>query len=308
MTDHKLSEDAAAALIAGTAPSEHPELASLAASIAQLRSAPQPAPQPTAALIARIDLGIRPVIAPVVNKRRRTLASWFVGLGILAKLALGTLIAVTAVSSAGAAGILPGAAQSTFDHIVNIVVHPSLEIRNSPIGTPGVDDSITPSTPGSGVTDPARPGDNVADDNGVDPADDTDGADGTGVADPAPSNGPDGSGPGKPRPTPAAPGKSAPGTVVPGAPAPGAPTPAAPGNSGHGNSGSGSSGSGSSGSGNSGHGNSNSGNSGNSGSGKSGHGKPAKPGKDSNDSSGSGSGLGTGSGSGKSGGKGSGKN
>ena len=298
MTDHKLSEDAAAALIAGTAPSEHPELASLAASIAELRSAPQPAPQPTAALIARIDLGIRPVIAPVVNKRRRTLASWFVGLGILAKLALGTLIAVTAVSSAGAAGILPGAAQSTFDHIVNIVVHPSLEIRNSPIGTPGTDDSITPSTPGSGVTDPARPGDNVADDNGVDPADGTDGTDG---ADPAPSNEPDGSGPGKPRPTPAAPGKSAPGTVVPGAPAPGAPTPAAPGNSGHSNSGSGNSGHGSSSSGNS-------GNSGNSGSGKSGHDKPAKPGKDSNDSSGSGSGLGTGSGSGKSGGKGSGKN
>ena len=306
MTDHKLSEDAAAALIAGTAPSEHPELASLAASIAQLRSAPQRAPQPSAALIARIDLGIRPAIAPVVNKRRRTLTTWFVGLGVAAKLALGALLAVTAVSSAGAAGILPGAAQSTFDHIVNVVVHPSLEIRNSPIGTPGADDSIIPSGPGSGVTDPAHPGDDVADDNGVDPLDGTDGADGTdGTAntdgtDPAPSSAPSESAPGKPGSTPAAPGSSP--TALP--------TPAAPGhgNSGHGSSGSGNSGSGNSGSGNSGSGNSGSGNSANSGSGSSGHGKPAKPGKDSNDSSGSGSGSGTSSGPGKSGGKGSGKN
>lgn|GEM_PF-5951030 len=47
--------------------------------------------------------------------------SWFVGLGLASKIALGAGVAVAATTGAGAVGVLPGGAQDAFDNVVSVV-------------------------------------------------------------------------------------------------------------------------------------------------------------------------------------------
>lgn len=50
------------------------------------------------------------------------MVAWFTGLGIVAKILLASTVATAAVVSGGAAGVLPGGAQDTFDTVVSVVV------------------------------------------------------------------------------------------------------------------------------------------------------------------------------------------
>lgn len=144
MTNHRISDDEAEALLRGDAAGVSPELAALAESLSEFRAAAfEPTAQPSAALLARLEADA-PVPAGAVSrqKRVRKMVSWFTGLGILAKIILGSTVAAAAVAGAGAAGVLPGGAQDAFNNVVSVV---SPTTDDEPESTPTDDPSTDPS-------------------------------------------------------------------------------------------------------------------------------------------------------------------
>ena len=165
----------------GTAPADRPELADVATALSEFRIATnEPLPTPSSRLKERLDGGwpVSPEGTKLVVVRpraggRRTIAGWVAGASILAKIALGSTVAVAAVTTAGAVGVLPGGAQQVFDSAVNFVLPgtprdaelvttpvpvPTAETRPDDIATPTPDATVVPdstltpeaeSTPGS---------------------------------------------------------------------------------------------------------------------------------------------------------------
>jgi hypothetical protein len=163
MTKHRISDTEASALLnrdalRGDATGVSPELSALAESLSDFRAAAfETTPRPSAELMARLDLSGESKIAastmsiasgavasaPVGEvsrqKRIRRMISWFAGLGVLAKIALGSTVAAAAVVGAGAGGVLPGGAQDAFNTVVSAVVP---TVTDDPESTPS--DSPSP--------------------------------------------------------------------------------------------------------------------------------------------------------------------
>jgi len=148
MTKHRVSDDEAAELLRGSAPSARPELAPLAESISNFRAAAfESVPQPSAELSARLDLhgAPREIVSMTPSSSAHTAASqqgrvrqmitWFTGLGVLAKIFLGSTVAVAAVAGAGVGGVLPGGAQGVFETVVSVVVPSTDEFEPTPTET-----------------------------------------------------------------------------------------------------------------------------------------------------------------------------
>jgi hypothetical protein len=139
MTNHRISDDEAAAVLRGQVPEARHDLASVAEAVAMFRQASLDSPRPSAELALRLDLeraarlsasvdGLHastavwsPVNeAPTPGTRRRRVAlSGFAGLGLAAKIAIGAVAAsavgVAGAGAAGAVGVLPTQAQEVFD-------------------------------------------------------------------------------------------------------------------------------------------------------------------------------------------------
>ena len=144
MTKHGISDDEAEALLRGDATGVSPELAALADSLSEFRAAAfETTAQPSAALLARLEADA-PVPAGAISrqKRVRKMLSWFTGLGVLAKIILGSTVAAAAVAGAGAAGALPGGAQDVFNTVVSVVV-PATD--DEPESTPTENPTVEPS-------------------------------------------------------------------------------------------------------------------------------------------------------------------
>ncbi len=71
--------------------------------------------------------------------------SWIAGLGLVTKIALGAGVAVAATVGAGAAGVLPTAAQGTFDSIVSTVVPAAGEAPEGSLSTDTAEPTPEPS-------------------------------------------------------------------------------------------------------------------------------------------------------------------
>jgi hypothetical protein len=108
MKKHGISDDDAAALVTGAAPADRPDLAPLAHSIAEFRSAAfATPPRPSAALRTRLELAPETEAAAASARslafrgRMKRMFAWFTGLGIAAKIVLGVSVA----AAAGATGV-----------------------------------------------------------------------------------------------------------------------------------------------------------------------------------------------------------
>ena len=140
MTNHRISDDEAAAVLRGEVPEARHDLASVAEAVAMFRQASLDSPRPSAELALRLDLeraarlsasvdGLHASTAawsPVNNeaptpgtRRRRVALTGFAGLGLAAKIAIGAVAAsavgVAGAGAAGAVGVLPTQAQEVFD-------------------------------------------------------------------------------------------------------------------------------------------------------------------------------------------------
>ena len=142
MSNHRITDGQATALLDGRAPEGRDDLQDIAALVDTLRLASfEPPPLPNAALAARLDLerlawvsATRGTGAPDAERtavplqrpakgRTRTALGWFTGLGIAAQLALGAGAVSASAAGIGMAGALPPAAQEAFDTVVATVTH-----------------------------------------------------------------------------------------------------------------------------------------------------------------------------------------
>ena len=153
MRKHRISDDDASALVKGRAPAARPDLALLAQSVTDFRVAAfETLPQPSAELASRLDLArasrISTVMASLSNGdtmetqtlvssgpasqkgRVKQMFAWLFGLGLMAKVGLGSAVAIAAVTGVGAAGVLPFGAQDAFDTVVSVVL-PSEETTDT---------------------------------------------------------------------------------------------------------------------------------------------------------------------------------
>jgi len=146
ISDHDIER-----LLAGATPEGRPELADVATSIAEFRSvAHEAVPQPSAALLARLDLpvsvgaasvGVSAGGATVLLPRSVTITAastqgadrplsrgikkmfeWIAGLGLAAKITAGAGALALSLAGVGAAGALPGPLQEAFDSAVTTTV------------------------------------------------------------------------------------------------------------------------------------------------------------------------------------------
>ena len=140
MNEHRISDDAADAVLRGQAPEGSPELVAVAEAVAEFRRVSFEAPpRPSAELALRLDLEraarlstdrqnastaaiAHPVWAPTPRKGKRKVAlGTFAGLGLAAKIAIGAAAAaavgVTGAGAAGAVGALPAPAQEVFNQV-----------------------------------------------------------------------------------------------------------------------------------------------------------------------------------------------
>jgi len=169
----KIDNDEAERLLAGTLPEGRPELRDLADAITAVRmtAASAPLPVPTALLVDRLSgqpiasistMGEAEVASPVPaggasgTVRRpaliegvRGVMEWISGLGLTSKIAIGLGVVVFGTAGVGAAGALPGPAQSAFDTIVSTISGTESGLDDDP--PPYVDDESDLND------DPARP-------------------------------------------------------------------------------------------------------------------------------------------------------
>src|SRR5687767_11327031 len=138
MSNHRITDRHAAALLDGHVPEDREDLKDVAAVIGALRLASFEAPpQPSAALAARLDLDrlawvstARGTGVPGCDVERTTVLAqrparrnikralgWFTGLGVAAQLALGVGAVGASAAGIGMAGALPPAAQQMFDAV-----------------------------------------------------------------------------------------------------------------------------------------------------------------------------------------------
>lgn len=145
ISDHDIER-----LLAGQTPEGRPELADVAATIAEFRAvAHEAVPQPSAALLARLDLPVSVgaasvavsaagATAPLPQSVTSTAApadaersdsrginkmfEWIAGLGLAAKITAGTGALALSLAGVGAAGALPGPLQEAFDSAVTTTV------------------------------------------------------------------------------------------------------------------------------------------------------------------------------------------
>lgn len=145
ISDHDIER-----LLAGETPQGRPELADVAASLAEFRAvAHEAVPQPSAALLARLDLPVSVgaasvavsaagATAPLPQSVASTAApadaersdsrgitqmfEWIAGLGLAAKITAGTGALALGLAGVGAAGALPGPLQAAFDSAVTTTV------------------------------------------------------------------------------------------------------------------------------------------------------------------------------------------
>jgi hypothetical protein len=128
MRKRMITDAEAEQLLAGTTPEGRPELAALAASIADVRAvSTAAAPQLSAALAARLE---SPVPAGAVADAQpargiRKMVASIAGLGVAAKVAAASgvlALGLVGVGAAGAAGALPAPAQEVFDDVITTVL------------------------------------------------------------------------------------------------------------------------------------------------------------------------------------------
>jgi len=145
ISDHDIER-----LLAGETPEGRPELADVAASLAEFRAvAHEAVPQPSAALLARLDLpvsvgaasvavsaagataplpqSVTSTAAPADAERSdsrgiKKMFEWIAGLGLAAKITAGTGALALSLAGVGAAGALPGPLQAAFDSAVTTTV------------------------------------------------------------------------------------------------------------------------------------------------------------------------------------------
>lgn len=191
MRNNRLSDADVEALLNGTAPAGRGELEPVAAFVEDLRIASfESAPRPSAALSARLGSaswispavgGLRPVLdreaasafaAPLPHRGRvRMIFSWFTGLGLAAKIAIGATVMAVGAVGAGAAQALPTPVQQSFNEIVGLAPEtdaPAVEDSGAD-STDTTDDTATVPDPavedGTPVVDPTVPV--VGDDDGT---------------------------------------------------------------------------------------------------------------------------------------------
>jgi hypothetical protein len=176
MRNHRITDADASTLVTGRAPVGRPELEVLATSLSEFRAASfESAPQPSAALAARLSLGnateistsqgsafdaetIETTLSPSRDSRARkglvrTVFSWIAGLGLALKIALGTVVAAAAVTGAGAAGVLPFGTQDAFDEVVSVVVPADTDDGTDDGVDDGTDDGADDGTDAEGSGD-----------------------------------------------------------------------------------------------------------------------------------------------------------
>lgn len=129
MRKRMITDAEAERLLAGTTPEGRPELQMLAASIADVRAvSPVAAPQPSAALAARLEspvptLGAAAEVEPARGIKK--MVASIAGLGVAAKVAAASgvlALGLVGVGAAGAAGALPAPAQEVFDDVITTVL------------------------------------------------------------------------------------------------------------------------------------------------------------------------------------------
>lgn len=183
------------------------------------------APRPSKELSARLDMQMLERLPAassatqlaVVNAsarpgRLRAVLSWLAGLGVVAKIVLGVAVAAAAATGAGAAGVLPGAAQQVFDTVLpGLAPHAPSPIADDPSGdatppglsptaVPGDEDGTGAESEGDGAGKPADTPGNGGEGTGKPEDTPGNGGDGTGKPEGTPGNG--GEGTGKPDNTP----------------------------------------------------------------------------------------------------------
>ncbi len=169
----RIDDTEAEQLLAGMTPAGRPELRDLAGALGSARAAAQSvtAPQPSALVMARLEGQSLPPVSnsgevdvtsssadgratlvvrrPAFSGGVRSMMEWISGVSLTSKIAIGMGVVVFGVAGVGAAGALPGPAQSAFDTIVSTVTGSEPEVDDDPAGY--VDDE-------SDVDDdPARP-------------------------------------------------------------------------------------------------------------------------------------------------------
>jgi hypothetical protein len=175
MRKHRITDADAASLVSGHTPQGRPELDELANALSEFRAASfETTPQPSAALLARMDVG-KPSMVSESNQSAlnaetietttlasrgdrsrkglvRTVFTWIAGLGLGFKIVLGVALTAVAATGAGAAGVLPFGVQQAFDEVVSVVIPTSEPIEKF------TDDG----TDGDGVTDESDDSDGEA--------------------------------------------------------------------------------------------------------------------------------------------------
>lgn len=126
MRKHTITDAEAQRLLNGDAPDGRPELAELAASIAEVRHyAKRAEPTPSAALAARLEqptLGVSVGAEPTSPQGIKKMVASIAGLGLAAKVAAATGVLALGLAGVGAAGALPGPAQDAFDDVVSTII------------------------------------------------------------------------------------------------------------------------------------------------------------------------------------------
>lgn len=158
----RIDDTEAEQLLAGMTPAGRPELRDLADAIGSVRMTAQAvtAPQPNERLVARLEgqtlapisitdeAGVaasstagqasHAVRRPAFIEGVRSMFQWISGISLTSKIAVGMGVVVFGVTGVGAAGALPGPAQSAFDTIVSTVSGTESEVDDDP--APYVDD------------------------------------------------------------------------------------------------------------------------------------------------------------------------
>ncbi|MFN4001720.1 hypothetical protein [Microcella sp.] len=158
----RIDDTEAEQLLAGMTPAGRPELRDLADALGSVRTSALAvaAPQPNERLVARLEgqalapisiTGVADVATPSTAGtashavRRpafiegvRSMMEWISGVSLTSKIAIGMGVVVFGVTGVGAAGALPGPAQSAFDTIVSTVTGSEPEVDDDP--APFVDD------------------------------------------------------------------------------------------------------------------------------------------------------------------------
>ena len=150
-----------------------------------------PVPRPSEELVALLEGRIKPVLGTAdaphllaattrsgaltgpATKRLASFASKVAGLGLAAKIGLGTSLAAASIAGAGAAGVLPAAANDTVRHAIDAVS--PIELFGASDEPASAEDGVRPDAAGENEGDDTGEGHGTADDapgadSGADPA------------------------------------------------------------------------------------------------------------------------------------------